>query len=118
MEQTAVASKPYVLAGILDDMIDPPDKLAIAVISIVSKDSGRLIKLVETAVLGAKPKTTTPVSGDARNISSADAIGVSRVVKIAGKAFVYRVEFIYPGVGRDPQIAVIVFRQIFNEVRA
>ena len=65
MEQTALANKPDIPMAILDNLSDPPNKLAIAVISIMSKCSGRWIKLVEAAVFGAKPKIAPTVSGDA-----------------------------------------------------
>src|SRR6202035_836999 len=45
MEQTAFADKPDIPMAILDNLSDPPNKLAIAVIQIVSKCSGRWIKL-------------------------------------------------------------------------
>jgi hypothetical protein len=118
MEQTAVANKPDISVAILDNVIDSPDKPAIAVITVMGKHSGRRIKLVEAAVLGAKPKTTPPVSGDARNVSTADTVWVLGVMKIAGKAVAYRIEFIHPGISGNPQIPVIVFRHIFNKVRA
>src|ERR1700730_1643295 len=116
-EQTAVANKPDISVAILDNVIDSTDKPAIAVITIVSKHSGRWIKPVETAVLGAKPKTTPPVSGDARDVSTADTVGILGVMRIAGKAVAHRIEFIHPGVRGNPQITVIVFHHIFNKVR-
>ena len=72
MEQTALANKPDIPMAIRDNLSDPPNKLAIAVISIMSKCSGRWIKLVEAAVFGAKPKIAPTVSGDARNVSTTD----------------------------------------------
>ena len=66
MEQAALANKPDVPMAILDDLSDPPNKLAIAVIAIMSKGSGCWIKLVEAAVFGAKPQIAATVSGDAR----------------------------------------------------
>src|SRR5271157_5333872 len=103
MEQTAVAGKPDIPAAVVDNLSDPPDKLAIAVISIMSKSSGRGIKPVEAGVLGAKPKIAPAVSGDARNVSTSDTIRIVRVMKVAGKAFGRRVEFVHPGVGGNPQ---------------
>src|SRR5208283_4743517 len=118
MEQTAVANKPDIPAAILDNLSDPPNKLAIAVISITSKSSGSWIEPVEACVLGAKPKIAPTVSGDARNVSTTDTIGVVRVMKVAGKPFGCRVKFVHPGVGGNPQIALIVFYQILNKVGA
>src|SRR5208283_3259066 len=116
MKQTPVANKPDLLTTILDDLSDPPNKLAIAVISIMSKSSGRRIKPVEAGVLGAKPKIASAVSSDARDISTTDTIGAVRVMKVAGKAFGCRVEFVHPGIGGNPQIAEVVFYQILNKV--
>ena len=65
MEQTALANKPDIPMAILDDLSDPPDKLAIAVIPVMSEGSGRGIKLVEAAVFGAKPEIAATVLGDA-----------------------------------------------------
>jgi hypothetical protein len=39
-------------------------------------------------------------------------------VKVAGKVFGCRVEFIHPRAGGDPQTGVIVFQQVLNEVGA
>src|SRR6185436_1249940 len=47
MEQTALANKPDVPMTIRDNVSDPPDKLTIADFQIMSKCSGRWIKLVE-----------------------------------------------------------------------
>ena len=47
-----------------------PNKLAIAVIAVMSKGFGGWIKLVQAAVYGAKPKIASIVSGDARHVSS------------------------------------------------
>ena len=84
----------------------------------MSKDSGRRIKPVEAAILGAKPQITPIVSGDARNVSTTDTVRVVGVMKVAGSAFGCRIEFVHPSVGGNPQIAVIVFYQILNKVGA
>src|ERR1700751_4592360 len=39
-------------------------------------------------------------------------------MKVAGTAFRLRVEFVYPDIGRDPQIAVIVFHHVLQKVGA
>src|ERR1039457_1677972 len=102
--------------AILDDLGNPPNKLALAVISIMNKCSGRWIKLVEAAVLGAKPKIAPTVLGHARNVSATDTIRVVGIMKVARTAFGCRVEFVHPSVGGNPQIAVIVLHQILNKV--
>ena len=118
MEQTALADKPDLAMPILYHLADPSNKVAIAVISIVSKCSGRWIELVETAVFGAKPKRTATVLGDALDRGATETIGIAGVMKVAGTAFGFRVEFVHPGVGGDPQIAVIVLHQVLQKVGA
>ena len=61
MEQTALANKPDIPMAILDNLSDPPNKLAIAVFQVMSKCSGRWIKLVEAAVFRAKPEIPATV---------------------------------------------------------
>ena len=95
MEQTTLANKPDIPMAILDNVSDPPNKLAIAVIAIMSKGSGRWIKLVEAAVFGAKPEIAATVAGDALNRIAADAVGVVGVMTVAGKAFGCGVEFVH-----------------------
>ena len=118
MEQTALANKPDVPMAILDNVSDPPNKLAIAVFRIMSECSGRWIKLVEAAVFGAKPEIAATVLGDALNRIATDTVRVVGIMNVAGNAFGCRVEFVHPGVGGNPQIAVIVFDQILNKVGA
>jgi len=102
----------------LDNLSEPPNKPAIAVIQIVSELPGRWIKLVQAAVFGAEPKIAATVLGDALDRIAADAVGVVGVVKVAGTAFGCRVEFVHPNVGGNPQLAVIVFHQILSKVGA
>jgi hypothetical protein len=64
VKQTALAHKPDISMAILDNLSDPPNKVAIAIISMMSKCSGGWIELVEAAVFGAKPKRTATFSGD------------------------------------------------------
>ena len=56
MEETALANKPDIPMAIRDNVSDPPNKLAVAVISIMSECLCRWIKLIEAVGLGAKPK--------------------------------------------------------------
>ena len=65
MEQATLANKPDIPLPARDHFSDPPNKLAIAVIQIMSKCSGPWIKLVEAAVYGAKPQIAATVAGDA-----------------------------------------------------
>ena len=103
---------------ILDHLADPPNKVAIAVISIVSKCSSRWIELVEAAVFGAKPKRTETALGDALDRGATETIGIVGVMKVAGTAFGFWVEFVYPDVGGDPRMAVIVLHQVLQKVGA
>src|SRR4051812_13108643 len=118
MEETALAHKPDVPMPALNDMSNPPDKLAIAVISIMRKLSGRRIEFVQTTVLCAEPKTALAVPGDARNVSGSESVGVVRIVKVPGEAFDNRIEFVHSGVGGNPQIPVIVFHEILDKIGA
>ena len=87
MEQTALANKPDLAMPILDHLADPSNKVPIAVISIMSKCSGRWIEIVEAAVFGAKPKRTAVVLGDALDRGATETVGIARVMKVAGTAF-------------------------------
>jgi hypothetical protein len=116
MEHAALANKPDFSLSIRNDLSDPANKLASAVIAVMSKCSGPWIKLVEAAGFGAKPKTAAIVSGNARNVSAGNTIRVLGIMKIAGKAFNSRVESVHPSVGGDPQIAVIIFHQRLNKI--
>src|SRR5271157_551126 len=102
MEQAPLANKPDVPVAVLDNLTDPPDKLAVAVIYIMRKCFGRWIKLVDSAVLSAKPKRASITSGDARHVSGTDTIGVVGIMKVAGTTFGCRVEFVHPSVGGNP----------------
>ena len=84
MEQTALANKPDIPMAIRDNVSDPPNKLAIAVFQIMSKCSGRWIKLVEAAVFGAKPQIAATVLGDALNRSATETVGVVGVMNGSG----------------------------------
>ena len=92
--------------------------MAIAVISIVSKCSGRWIELVEAAVFGAKPKGTATVLGDALDRGATETIGIVGVMKVAGTTFGFRVKLVHACVGCNPQIAVIVLHQVLQKVGA
>ncbi len=116
MEQAALANKPDLAMPILDHLADPPNKVSIAVISIVSKCSSCWIELVEAAVFGAKPERTAAVLGDALDRGATETIGIVGDMKVAGTAFGFRVEFVHPGVGGDPQIAVIVLHKVLQKV--
>nr|WP_242618305.1 hypothetical protein [Edaphobacter modestus] len=118
MKQTALANKPDLAMSILDQLNDPPDKLAIAVISIMSKCSGPWIDFVEAAVFGTKPKRTAIVLGDALDRGATESIGIVGIMDVAGTAFGFRVEFVRPCVGGNPQIAVIVLHQVLQKVGA
>src|SRR5690349_11061942 len=118
MEQTALANKPDLPMAILDNVSESPNKLAIAVIEIVSKYSGRWIKLVEAAVLSAKPNMAPAAARDAGTESTTEAIRVFGIMQVAGNAFGCRVEIVHPTVGRNPEVAAIVFHQILNKVGA
>ena len=99
-----------------DNLSDTPDKRSIAVIAVVSKCPGPWIKLVEAAIFSAKPQVAATVSGDALDRSTAERARVVGVVKVSHRAFGCKVESIHPGVGGDPQIAVVVLHQILKEV--
>src|SRR5580704_11639084 len=118
MKQTALANKPYLAMPIPDHLADPAHKVAIAVISIVSKCSGRWIELVEATVFCAEPERTAAVLGDGLDRGPTETIGIAGVMKVAGATFGFRVEFVHPGVGGDPQIAVIVLHQVLQKVGA
>src|SRR5215472_17181123 len=118
MEEPPLANEPNVPMPPLYNLSDPPNKLAIDVLLIMSKCCRDWIKLVEAAVVGAKPKIAPIVWGDARHVSTTYTIRVPGVMKVAGTAFGCRVEFVHSSVGRNPEIAVIVFYHILNEVGA
>ena len=56
MEQTARAVKPDIPMAILNNGIDLPNELAIAVIAIASEGFSGRIKFVQAAVYGANPE--------------------------------------------------------------
>ena len=84
----------------------------------MSKCSGRRIELVEASVFGAKPKKTATVLGDALDRGATETIGIAGTMKVTGTAFGFRVKLVHPGVGGDPQIALIVLHQVLQEVGA
>ena len=63
MEQTARAGKPDIPMAVLDNGIDLPNKLAIAVIAIASKGFSGRIEFVQAAVYGANPEIAATVLG-------------------------------------------------------
>jgi hypothetical protein len=115
-EQTAFANKPDVSIVARDNLSDTPDKRSIAVIAVVSECSGPWIKLVEAAIFSAKPQIAATVFGDALDRSTAERVRVVGVVKVSSTSFGCKIESIHPGVGGDPQIAVLVLHQILKEV--
>src|SRR6476646_10998577 len=108
MEQTALANKPDIATAVPDNLSDPADELAIAIIAVMSKAPRGRIKSVQAAVEGTKPKITPMASCDARNPRTADTIRVVGVMKIANTAFGGRVEFVHPSVSGNPEVAVLV----------
>src|SRR5271165_4730145 len=119
MEQTTVANKPNFPLATLDHLSDPPNKLAIAVIAVMSEHLRRRVKLVQAAVCRTKPQIAATIAGDALNRTAADAVGIVGVVTVAGTAFGSRVEFVYASsIGGNPQIAMVVFHQIHRGVVA
>src|ERR1035441_6446557 len=119
MKQPALANKPDIVIPIFDDVSDPANKLALAVVQVMSKCSGGWIKLVETACFGAKPQIAATVACDTIDGIAAKTVGVAGVVPVAGKAFGSGIEFVHPArVGGNPQIALIVLDQIHNKVGA
>ena len=117
MEQTTLANKPDIpIVYPRSPELILPTKWPSLSLRIMSECSGRRIKLVQAAVFGAKPKIAATVLGDALDRSTTDTIGVVGVMKVAGTAFGFRVEFVHPSVGGNPQIAVIVFHQILKKL--
>ena len=117
MKQPALANEPDLPMAIFDNVSDPPNKLASAVIAIMCKGFRRRVKPVQAAVFG-EPQIAATVAGDAPNCIAAKAVGVVGVVKVAGTTFGCGVEFVYAGMSSNPQITTIVFYQIPNEVVA
>ncbi len=76
MEETAFADKPDFSLPTGDNLSDPANKPAIAIVAVMSKSSAPRIKPVEATVYRAKPKVAPTVSGDARNVSTADTIRI------------------------------------------
>ena len=76
MKQAALANKPDVPMAVFDNVSDPPNKLAIAVIAVMSEGFRRRVKLVQAAVVGAEPQIAATVAGDAPNRIAAKAVGV------------------------------------------
>src|SRR5271165_5206725 len=87
MEQTARAGKPDIPMAILDNGIDLPNKLAIAVIAIASEGFSGRIKFVQAVVYGANPEMAATVLGDALDRIAANAVRVVGVVPVVGKVF-------------------------------
>jgi hypothetical protein len=116
MKQAALTDKPDILMATRDNLVNPADELAIAVISIVSEYAGPGIKPVEAAVERAKPNRTPRVTGDAGYVITPNTVGVICLVNIAGAAFGRRVESVHPGIGRNPEIAVVVLYQVLKKV--
>ena len=94
MKQAAIANEPDVPPALLDDSSDPPNRLAVAVIAVMSKGLRLRVKPVEAAVGGSEPEMATTVAGNAPNRIAAKAVGVGRVVKVAGSTFGSGVEFV------------------------
>ncbi len=87
---------------VLDNVSDPSNKSAVAVIRIMSKCSGGWIKLVEATCFRAKPQTAATVAGDTVHGIGADAVGVAGVVAVGCKAFGSGIESVHPaGVGGE-----------------
>jgi hypothetical protein len=61
---------------------------------------------------------TATIGGDARHRIAAEAVGVLRVVKVAGPAFGRGVELDYAGIRADPQISAIVLGHCAHETAA
>ena len=115
MEETAFADKPDVTLSPGDNLSDPANKPAIAIVAVMSESSAPRIKPVEATVYCAKPEVAPTVMGDARDVRTADAIRVVHVVKVACAALRCRVESVDSSVGRDPQIAVVILDRDLEE---
>jgi hypothetical protein len=118
VEEAALTRKPDVAVAVLDDLSDPPDEPPLVVGSMMRKRSEPWIEPVEAAVLRAEPEIAATVLGDALDRSAAERVGVIRVMEVARTARGCGVESIHPGVGGNPEIAVIILHQILNEVGA
>jgi hypothetical protein len=73
--------------AILDNGIDRPNRLAIAVIAKTSEGFSGWIKFVQALVYGANPERAATVLGDALDRIAANAVGVVGIVPIVGNAF-------------------------------
>src|SRR4029077_4663915 len=118
MKETAFADKPDFFMPTDDNLSDPANKLAVAVVAIMNKSSAPRIKPVEATVYTAKPKVAPTVPGDARHVCTADAIRIVHVMEVACAALRCGVESVHSSVGRDPQISVVIFDQVLKKVGA
>src|SRR3974390_415197 len=118
MKQTALANKPNVVTAVRDDLRDPSNKLAVAVVAEMREFSGRCIQFFEAAIFSAKPKIPVTVFSDAFDRSTSKTIGIVRVMEIVGKPFGCRVEFVHARFGGKPEVAVVVFYQILKKIGA
>ena len=87
MEQTARASKPDIPMAVLDNAIDRPNKLAVAVIALASEASSGRIKFGQAVFYSANPEIAVTVLAEALDRIAANAVGVVGVVAVVGKVF-------------------------------
>ena len=116
MEQAMLAYKPDVALPVRDNLRDPSNEVAIAVVAVMSESSACGIQFVQPGIFSPKPNVTATVLGDALNQSTTYR-GVFGVMQVASETFSCWIEFVHSRVGREPQVAVIVFHQALNEIR-
>ena len=90
------------------DLADPPQELAIAVVTIMSECAARWIEPVQAIAFRSNPQRAATILDDALDRSSAETIRVSGIMKLADTAFACRIELVQPSIGGYPQKTVIV----------
>jgi hypothetical protein len=117
MKKTEFADEPNVSLAILDDVIDPADKPPAFVIAVMRKGFRLRVKPVHPAIF-SQPEIATTVACDTPNGIAAKAVGVPGVWNVSLTSLGHGIESVDARMSSDPQITMVVFYEISNEVVA